>query len=959
MNKESAEQTKKSVEKNENGSAIVVALMVLALLMVFVALAVSRTSRETMAVANETGEVRAFSAAEASLENMTQQFDSIFDFQVSPTTTDLDNIRNSTPVGFSSNYTFNNEITQIGTSQQVVISGGLMEGLYSTRDAWRLTTTATDKQSDTQVQLRRTFYNDRIPIFQFGIFYDDDLEFHPGPRFDFGGRVHSNGNLFLMAGTGLYFSSRVSAKKQILTDVARNGRPSSQWGENVFVRNGQGAYVQVNSYKGSALRNTVNGSNLFASNPDMPVAYRNLNWSNYETQFDGNLLAEQKELKLPIKAATGASESNYIEIIRRGKEVGDLYNDGTGTVSSPTIVPVTSSTQDNSIVALGRYANQPGIRVSLANNKERLPGCATSTGAAVNTPCGVRLDSDQFGGINRNSANAVISTQATTGAPKGYLPRPMTDGYQSTRLNGARFNTGREIWIKIELTSIDQTTGRPVGQDVTEDILSLGITEQAPRIIESGVDKFRINTANYYTAGTTGMDSRSVIKLQRFVMPGVKIENPGNTNSPFLSDATWNSTVYNFVMPKQGTGSQTYSSAATVDGGFSDIEQNTHPALVDSNNNSWVSPYPIKMFDTREGLYNDNIDTNATYGNKWVTKAGVMSLVEVDIGNLRKFLNGDYNATMPTNTVYAVATGHRLRSTDVPEANGWVLYISDRRGDFDFDGEYDMEDVYGPNDGIKQEGEDVNKNGTLQADYTNEAPYYTGASAKLGADEASVIDHSFFRRAVRLTNGATIPGIYDTVNPLNTKGFTVASENAIYVKGNYNATGISSVGTPTPSTQYIPQNTSLHIPASVVGDAVMILSNAWTDSRSFRYPFSLSNRAASETHVRFAMIAGDTMSSYEASPNQGGGDPRLGGGVHNFKRFLETWSGVRLNYAGSLINMYNSRQNNGPFKCCSKIYSPPTRNWTFDTSFLDAARLPPGTPFFQFIQLTGFQRINN
>ncbi|CAN5735635.1 hypothetical protein BH20ACI4_BH20ACI4_06310 [soil metagenome] len=34
------------------------------------------------------------------------------------------------------------------------------------------------------------------------------------------------------------------------------------------------------------------------------------------------------------------------------------------------------------------------------------------------------------------------------------------------------------------------------------------------------------------------------------------------------------------------------------------------------------------------------------------------------------------------------------------------------------------------------------------------------------------------------------------------------------------------------------------------------------------------------------------------------------------------------------------------------------RNWIFDTTFLDPNRLPPGTPFFQSIQLTGFQRLN-
>ena len=41
-----------------------------------------------------------------------------------------------------------------------------------------------------------------IPVFQFGVFSDSDLDFFAGPNFDFGGRIHTNGNLFLAEGTG-------------------------------------------------------------------------------------------------------------------------------------------------------------------------------------------------------------------------------------------------------------------------------------------------------------------------------------------------------------------------------------------------------------------------------------------------------------------------------------------------------------------------------------------------------------------------------------------------------------------------------------------------------------------------------------------------------------------------------------------------------------------------------------
>ena len=108
------------------------------------------------------------------------------------------------------------------------------------------------------------------------------------------------------------------------------------------------------------------------------------------------------------------------------------------------------------------------------------------------------------------------------------------------------------------------------------------------------------------------------------------------------------------------------------------------------------------------------------------------------------------------------------------------------------------------------------------------------------------------------------------------------------------------------------------------------------------------------------MIAGDVITGDKSfySPSQFG---QLNGGVHNFKRFLEDWQtgGNRLNYSGSLINLFNSHNNNGFQKCCTTTYKPPTRDWAFDTSFLDANRLPPGTPFIYSISFTGFQRVND
>ncbi len=922
-----------------------IALLVMVLLLGFVALAISRTNSETIAAANDASETRTFEAAHASLEVMTKNFDKIFDVKLNPTQADLDRIKTQNPPEFDDYDFTGSDIIQTQATKPVVMTGELFQGLNALRDEWQLTSQATEIRSGVQVALRRRFFNNRIPIFQFGIFYDDDLEFHPGPRFDFGGRVHANGSMFMMAQTGLYFSSKVTANGHIFTDVAKNGSPWTDWNENVFIKNASGNYVQLKHNMGSVLQSPANGTPATA-NPDFPVTYNSANWDSDENKFQGNLLAYQKRLDLPIKinSEINGTSLDYFELLRRGKEVGSLYNDGTGTVSAPKIVPVATAAADDEVTAKERYYNKTGIRISLADSKAKLPGCSSGVAQIpVTTACGIRLDGSQDG----------LGANPGAGASRGYTPRPMSDGYQATRINGERFYTGREVWIKIETIGFNPVTGIYETKDITEDILSFGVSEKAPTIISSGNTVFSIN-------GYGNSDSRSIVKLQRFIFGGSKVVNSDTT---FITSSNWNSTDYNYVLAaKKATADP---SPVPVDNGsyglfLGDHQDHRKNAVVGtSSDQKWIVPFPINMFDTREGLYYEGaaFNTSTAYGSK-VPWNGVMSMVDIDVANLRAFLDGFYDDKTPTGTPFAVSAGRRLKASDIPDANGWVLYISDRRGDYDFDGEYDMEDIYGNNDGILQAGEDLNNNGNLQADYTNEAVKYTGFGASETPDIAAVLEHKYYRRGIRLVNGTRLPGRYDSATPINTRGFTVASENGVYVYGNYNATGIANVGNPTKASDYLPQNTTDHIPASIASDAVTILSNGWSDARSFTFPFSLSNRVASETTVRFAMLSGDTRSSLNATPNQGGGDPRLAGGVHNFKRFLENWGGKRLNYSGSLINLFNSHNNNGAFKCCAVVYSPPNRNWIFDTTFLDPNRLPPGTPFFQSIQLTGFQRLN-
>ncbi|HEY0426392.1 MAG TPA: hypothetical protein VGC76_01175 [Pyrinomonadaceae bacterium] len=949
---------KNSRLNNQRGVSLVITLLVMTLLLGFVAVALSRISAETRVSYNDAAEARTLAASEAGLEDATRDFATVLEHKLNPTDEDIYKIKTNTVDGFAEDFEIEKSLTTVGTAKLITIQAGAFQGLYSLRDEWQINVTAREFLSDAKVQTMRRFYNNRIPLFQFGAFYQDDLELNRPPLFTFSGKVHTNSNLFissfpLSSGAGVFFKSKVTVAGEIVNDIWKTGTklaagtddtgdvnfPNAS-GTNQKLTVGNGS-VKCTSGTGGILKETGGRGRAFP----YPNCTKNAGWASFSQRFEGNLTANTKELRLPIDRLN----IPLIEIMRRGKNIGDKANVG-GSVRD-----VTTAEQDNMTVSEERYANKQGIRISLADAKNKLPGCA-----AVTTPCGVRLD----GQINADGT-------------LGYQPVAMKDGatYKTTAVNGSRLGvSGREVWIKVETINFDYDAGKPVTADITEDFLSLGMTEPIP----SG--NFRIG--NY----ASGQDGRSIIKIQHFSVPGTTIPDPGTTS--YLTTLSDGSTNYNFVgrfklakstdvLPTTSecygyaynnkvscTAADAFAAPVRKSGAgiITSVEKQHYKILCLSNVSDCsqadeierylIVPFPIQMYDSREGNRADS-DSGVTAG--YVYRNGVMSLIDIDVANLREFFKGTWDDKFPTTTPYATSRGNvGLKSTDIPDNRGWVLYVSDRRGDYDFDGRYTMEDV-NPNSSSTVD-EDLDNNGLIDTDYTNEAP---AQNSTVESGLAAVTDHSFYRRGVRLINARTLPGKYDSTTPANTKGFTFASENGIYVGGNYNVQSVTLPGgtAPADSTAYLPQNTTVHIPSSIVGDSVTVLSNSWNDANSFANPFDTTKRDASNTQVRFAMIAGDSLTARTASATNGDFDG-LNGGLHNFMRFLESWSGKRLNYSGSLINLYNSFNNNGKWKCCVTVYDPPTRDWTFDSTFSDPNRLPPGAPYVYYLSFTGFQRVS-
>jgi hypothetical protein len=185
---------------------------------------------------------------------------------------------------------------------------------------------------------------------------------------------------------------------------------------------------------------------------------------------------------------------------------------------------------------------------------------------------------------------------------------------------------------------------------------------------------------------------------------------------------------------------------------------------------------------------------------------------------------------------------------------------------------------------------------------------------------------------LKLVNGEVIP------NPTFAQsddiyGTSIATNQMMYVEGNYNADGDLDTGSPTDPDDHDTFGLQGHeAPAALIADAITFLSVNWDDANSTE---AISNRVAQDTEISAAIMTG-LVPSGETGSNS------YSGGVENFPRFLENWNGKTFQVRGSIVALFESEVGTGKWGTGS-VYSAPNRDWGFHESFAEGY-LPPGTP---------------
>jgi hypothetical protein len=233
--------------KSEGGFTTLIFLSLLLMLTLLGINAIMTSTTDVDIAGYELNSSYALYAAEAGLEKaaaaLRQQYD---DFGVPPTTLPDDSLT----IG---NYGVRYVVTKPGGTITKVLTTGAYRGLNSLSDEYDITAVASSPNLKAKTTLKMTVDASVVPVFQFAVFYEGDLEIAPGANMTLAGRVHSNSDMYLAAdGSTLKIDSYTTAAGNIF-----HGRsPVSGMGSangDVQIKDANGNYQNMKNTDGTWL----------------------------------------------------------------------------------------------------------------------------------------------------------------------------------------------------------------------------------------------------------------------------------------------------------------------------------------------------------------------------------------------------------------------------------------------------------------------------------------------------------------------------------------------------------------------------------------------------------------------------------------------------------------------------------------------------------------------------------
>jgi hypothetical protein len=304
---------------SERGIALITTLLVMmlmsALLVGFTTIVMSDQRYRLI----DRDRVRSFYAAHSGLEKLNTDLSNLFLNNVAPTAAQIDALKNDPPgipdVTFLDSGDAAYGVRLVSTPAPSPISTGPYQGLVALKKIYQLDAAARTADGG-ETHLMRRVETVTIPVFQFGVFSDVDLSFHAGPSFNFGGRVHSNRDLYLAHGTGntLTLPERVTTVRDVIRKTLANGNSISITNHtgNVSLATAPGAFRNLLDSEGSVQNGAGSAANL---------SWPTISLSTYNG-YIRNTATGARRLDLPLLTTGGANA----DLIRRPGPNEDTAN---------------------------------------------------------------------------------------------------------------------------------------------------------------------------------------------------------------------------------------------------------------------------------------------------------------------------------------------------------------------------------------------------------------------------------------------------------------------------------------------------------------------------------------------------------------------------------------------------------------------------------------------------------
>jgi hypothetical protein len=710
------------------------------------------------------------------------------------------------------------------------------------------------EQSDGKTVLQMDFRSRIIPLFQFAVFYDDDLEMNSTSRMEIVGRVHTNKNFYLQP-TQLYGGATDTTTGTFFTDsITAAGK----------------IYNRIDAFG----NDTPGMPRMKTGGTDAAPVYTNIT---------------------PTRtAATAPLTSDDLDAFG-----GKIKNGSTGaTVLNPPEAGFLRKQNKDGVI--GEYYGKADIRLEMVPDRTAVPfeftTIQTGTGAR-GTTCATSLNISS----ERQEYGSVKCNTFTEGQLRS-LMQPVLVMPNSLEEAKRFCNPALSAWTAP--SAADKSTLQGLALAVTANPAPLSIESNLKSEVVSG-SKLANNLA---TLGVT--------------FAGTPDDFARTKNSCFIP------------APIQRLATESGSTLAPiVTSTYTERRENRLLTMLQTNIESLTVWNRDGVFVPLDGAKTQRDDVVAATLTTAFTQLQTNASDPLVSANGLVFKRAAANTTDAT---LALGSFQRLGLAATDRTEGGLVYHNTVSDDLNGNGTIDANDVaYDTTSPI------LNKAGVIVA-YKRRYPSTTGVSN-------SPYGFAF-------SGGINLPG-----------GLTIATDRGAYIQGDYNECADYCQNTNADNTPLSIPSRRTKLPASILADTITVLSNNCQSPDDKRLNCGIAGadgvfNTAVRTKVNAAFLSNTDKSIGNVDPltdTLPGGTPKYSGGINNYMRMVENWTGVPFVYRGSFISLGAPLEFSGAYRSGGNYYNIPIRDFGFDTDFRSVDLLPPLTPRAIYLQQDVFKRTYN